>query len=156
MTLEYFARKVGIQCSQARQKLGTEMVKMHEIKLCLKVMRPASGRSRAARVEPCHWSEGRGVSLTAGNASQSNARGVTAGKMGRNSSFSNVPVGSRPLPIMPSPSLLLLFAFRLLLTLAMFCRRKTRSVEQLFGLSGPSFLLELSCQKSSTPRPCLC
>ena len=37
---------------------------MREIKLCVKILRPASGRSRAARVEPCHWSEGYvGVSL---------------------------------------------------------------------------------------------
>ena len=37
---------------------------MREIKLRVKVVRPASGRSRAARVEPCHWSEGYvGVSL---------------------------------------------------------------------------------------------
>ena len=37
---------------------------MHEIKLRLKILRPASGRSRAARVEPCHWSVGYvGVSL---------------------------------------------------------------------------------------------
>ena len=47
-------------------------------------------RSRAARAEPCHWSEGRhnNVGVSAGKASHkaSNARGVTAGKMGRNSS----------------------------------------------------------------------
>ena len=40
---------------------------MHEMKLRVQVMRPASRRSRAARMEPCHWSEGRhnyvGVSL---------------------------------------------------------------------------------------------
>ena len=37
---------------------------MREIKLCVKIMRAASRRSPAARVEPCHWSEGYvGVSL---------------------------------------------------------------------------------------------
>ena len=37
---------------------------MREIKLCLKIMQPASGRSPAGHVEPCHWSEGYvGVSL---------------------------------------------------------------------------------------------
>ena len=37
------------------------------MKLPVQVLQPASGRSRVARVEPCHWSEGRhnyvGVSL---------------------------------------------------------------------------------------------
>ena len=38
--------------------------KMREIKLSVKILRPAGGRSPAARVEPCHWSEGYvGVSL---------------------------------------------------------------------------------------------
>ena len=38
--------------------------KMREIKIRAKILRPASGRSPAARVEPCHWSEGYvGVSL---------------------------------------------------------------------------------------------
>ena len=37
---------------------------MREIKLRVKILRPASGRSPAARVEPCYWSEGYvGVSL---------------------------------------------------------------------------------------------
>ena len=40
---------------------------MHEMKLRLQVLRPASRRSRAARVELCHWPEWRhncvGVSL---------------------------------------------------------------------------------------------
>ena len=68
---------------------------MHEMKLRVQVLRPASGQSRVARVDPCHWSEGRhnyvGVSLCTGNVSHnaSNARGVTAGKMGRNSSLNN-------------------------------------------------------------------
>ena len=46
------------------------------------------GRSRVARVEPYHWSEGYVGCVTAGNESHnaSNARDVTAGKMGRNSS----------------------------------------------------------------------
>ena len=30
---------------------------MREIKLRVKILRPASGRSPAARVEPCRWSE---------------------------------------------------------------------------------------------------
>ena len=46
---------------------------------------------QTTHVERCHWSEGRhnNVGVTAGNASHntSNARGVTAGKMGRNSSI---------------------------------------------------------------------
>ena len=37
---------------------------MREIKLHVKILRPASGRSPAARVEPCHLSDGYvGVSL---------------------------------------------------------------------------------------------
>ena len=37
---------------------------MREIKLRVKILLPASGRSPAAGVEPCHWSEGYvGVSL---------------------------------------------------------------------------------------------
>ena len=40
---------------------------MHKMKLHVQVLRPAGRRSRAARVEHCHWSEGRhncvGVSL---------------------------------------------------------------------------------------------
>ena len=31
---------------------------MREIKLRVKILRPASGRSPAARVEPCHWWDG--------------------------------------------------------------------------------------------------
>ena len=46
-------------------------------------------RQRATHTGPCHWSEGRhnNVGVTAEKASHnaSNARGVTAGKMGRNS-----------------------------------------------------------------------
>ena len=47
------------------------------------------GRSRVARVEPCHWSEGYvGVSLQGRRATAQvmlGSRDVTAGKMGRNS-----------------------------------------------------------------------
>ena len=58
---------------------------MREIKLRVKVLRPASGRT--AHVEPCHLSGGYvGVSLQAkASHNVSNARDVTAGKMGRNS-----------------------------------------------------------------------
>ena len=57
------------------------------MKLCVKVLRPASGRSRAARMEPCHLSEGCwGVTARKASHNASNVRGVTAGKMGRNSS----------------------------------------------------------------------
>ena len=39
------------------------------MKLCVKVMRTASGRSRAARVDPRHWSEGCwGVTAAKGRA----------------------------------------------------------------------------------------
>ena len=45
----------------------------------------------ARHAERCHWSEGRhnNVGVTAGNESHNanNVRGVTAGKMGRNSSY---------------------------------------------------------------------
>ena len=62
---------------------------MRENKLRIQVMQAAKRLSRAARVEPCHWSEGcnNNVGVTAGKASlnASNARGVTAGKRGRNS-----------------------------------------------------------------------
>ena len=60
------------------------------MKLRMQALRPASGHSRAARVEPCHWSEGC-WGVTAGKSSNnaSNARGVTAGDMGRNSSHKN-------------------------------------------------------------------
>ena len=66
----------------------TASLRFHEMKLCVKVLRPASGRSRTARVVPCHWSEGC-WGVTAGKSSHnaSNARGVTAGKMGHNSSI---------------------------------------------------------------------
>ena len=61
---------------------------MREIKLraC-----KSCGRSRVARVEPCHWPEWL-LGVTAGKASHnaSNARVVTAGKMGRNSSTVNL------------------------------------------------------------------
>ena len=63
---------------------------MGEIKLCMQVLQVERRLSRAARAEPCHWSEGCnnnvGEGVTAGNASHnaSNARGVTAGKIGRN------------------------------------------------------------------------
>ena len=64
---------------------------MREMKLCLQVLQASRRLPRAARVEPCHRSEGHhnNVGVTAGNASHkaSNARGVTAGKMGRNSSI---------------------------------------------------------------------
>ena len=52
------------------------------MKLRVQVLRPLA-------MEPCHWSEWYvGVSLWTGKASHnaSNAWGVTAGKMGRNSS----------------------------------------------------------------------
>ena len=67
---------------------------MHEMKLCVQALRPAL---MSGRMEPCHWSEGRQYQcwgVTAGNASHnaSNARGVTAGKMGRNSSDYSVTV----------------------------------------------------------------
>ena len=52
-----------------------------------------SCRRRGVSREPCHLSEGchNNVGGTAGKASHNaiNARGVTAGKMGRNSSYSN-------------------------------------------------------------------
>ena len=64
---------------------------MHAMKLRVQVLRAARRRSRAAHAEPCHWSEGRhnNVGVTAGKASHnaSNARVVTAGKMGCNSSY---------------------------------------------------------------------
>ena len=66
---------------------------MREIKLRIQVLQAAKRLSRAARVEPCHWSEGcnNNVGVTAGKASlsASNARGVTAGKMRRNSTQGN-------------------------------------------------------------------
>ena len=61
---------------------------MREMKLRLQVLQAARRLSQAARVEPCHRSEGRhnnvGGGVTAGKASHtaSNA-GVTVGRMGR-------------------------------------------------------------------------
>ena len=59
---------------------------MREIKLRVK----SCGRSRVARVEPCHWSEGYvGVPLQERRATMQvmlGSRDVTAGKMGRTSS----------------------------------------------------------------------
>ena len=65
---------------------------MHEMKIRVQALQPAL--ASGARVEPCHWSEGRhnnvGVSLRKKPShNASNARGVTAGKMGRNSSNNN-------------------------------------------------------------------
>ena len=66
---------------------------MREIKLRMQVLQAARRLSRAAHAEPCHWSEGCNnyVGVTAGNPSHntSNARCVTAGKMGRNASMGN-------------------------------------------------------------------
>ena len=66
---------------------------MREMKLRLQVLQATRRLTRAARVKPCHWSQGRhnNVGVTAGNVSHSasNDRGVTAGKMGRNSSTRN-------------------------------------------------------------------
>ena len=66
---------------------------MREIKLCMHFLQATRRRSRASHAEPCHWSEGcnYNVGFTAGKASHnaSNARGVTVGKMGRNSSTIN-------------------------------------------------------------------
>ena len=51
---------------------------MHEMKLRVQVLRP---RSRAVRVEPCHWSEGRhnyvGVSLQERRATMQVMLGVS-------------------------------------------------------------------------------
>ena len=59
----------------------------------IQVLQAARRLSRAVHVERCHWSEGchNNVGVTAGEArhNASNARGVTAGKMGRNSSCYN-------------------------------------------------------------------
>ena len=66
---------------------------MRGIKLCMQFLRAARRPSRAAHAERCHWSEvcNNNLGVTAGKASHntSNARAVTAGKMGRNSSDSN-------------------------------------------------------------------
>ena len=66
---------------------------MHDIKLCMQVLQAVRRLSRAAHADPCHWSEGcnNNVGVTTGKASPNaiNARGVTAGKMGRNSSIDN-------------------------------------------------------------------
>ena len=59
----------------------------------MQVLQAARRLSRAAHAEPCHWSEGcnNNVGVTVGKSSHNaiNTRGVTAGKMGRNSSDSN-------------------------------------------------------------------
>ena len=67
---------------------------MREIKLRMQVLQAARHLSRAAHAEPCHWSEGChnnvGGHYRKGephSVNGSNARGVTAGKMGRNSSI---------------------------------------------------------------------
>ena len=66
---------------------------MHAMKLRVHALPAARLRSRAAHVGPCYWSEGHhnNVEVTAGKASHnaSNARGITAGRMGRNSSLYN-------------------------------------------------------------------
>ena len=63
--------------------------KMREIKLRMQVLRPLASGARGVLplVGWVCWG------VTAGNASHnaSNARGVTAGKMGRNSSYVNEP-----------------------------------------------------------------
>ena len=59
---------------------------MREIKLCMQVLQVARRLSRAAHAERCHWSEGK-ESHNASNAR--GRRGVTAGKMERNSSVYN-------------------------------------------------------------------
>ena len=60
----------------------------------------------------------------------------------RSPHFSNVPVGSHPLPIAPSSSLLLPFGFNPLLTFDMFRSRKAMSAEPPFLISGVSLSLE--------------
>ena len=67
---------------------------MKLIKLRMQVLPAARRLSRAAHVQLCLWSEGVIIMwgwVTAGKASHnaSNARGVTTGKMGRNSSVYN-------------------------------------------------------------------
>ena len=61
--------------------LVTASLRFHEIKLRVQVLRPASGRSRAAHVEPCHWSEGHhnyvGVSLQERRATMQVMLGVS-------------------------------------------------------------------------------
>ena len=63
---------------------------MREIKLRMQVLQAARRLPRAEHADPCHWLEGypSNVGVTAGNARHkaSNARGVTAGNMGRKSS----------------------------------------------------------------------
>ena len=71
---------------------------MREIKPHMQVLQAAKRISRAARVEPCHWLDwSEGCNNNVGGRCRkgephnaSNARGVTAGKMGRNSSLINV------------------------------------------------------------------
>ena len=68
-------------------------------------------------------------------------------------------VSCRITPVALSTSLFFPFTSHLLLTLAMFRSRKTTSVEPLFGIAGPSFLLDHVINKSnqiSPSRPCLC
>ena len=66
---------------------------MREIKLRMQVVQAARHLSRAAHAGRCHWQEecNNNVGVTAGNTTHnaSNARGVTSGKMGRNSSIVN-------------------------------------------------------------------
>ena len=66
---------------------------MREIKLPHVVLQAARRLSRAAHAERCHWPEGcnNNLGVTAGKASHNtcNARAVTAGKMGCNSSVNN-------------------------------------------------------------------
>ena len=66
---------------------------MHALKLRVQALRAARCRSRAAQAQPCHLSEGRhnNVGVTAGKTihNASIDMGVTAGKIGRNSSEFN-------------------------------------------------------------------
>ena len=68
---------------------------MCEIKLRMQVLQAARRLSRAAHADHCHWSQGcnnyvcGGGHCRKGSHSVSNARGVTAGKMGRHSSNGN-------------------------------------------------------------------
>ena len=68
---------------------------MREIKHRMQVLQAARRLSRAAHTGRCHWTKGRHNNVwgvTAGKASHNaiNARGVTVGKMGRNSSANNL------------------------------------------------------------------
>ena len=66
---------------------------MREIKLRMQVLQAARRLSRAAHAEPCHWLEGCNNNVEGhcrkASHNASNARGVTAGKMRRNSSWNN-------------------------------------------------------------------